>query len=81
MESERRATLLSLGHFEAIIGLLTALLSISLCLGDGGGLRRGSAEPLAGGAVRTHAKQLHRIKDLGCQISMTNNKLEKLGIL
>ena len=47
---------LSLEHLEAIVGLLTGLISILLCLKESGGLRRGKerGEWLVGGVVRTH---------------------------
>ena len=43
---------LSLGHVEAMVGLLTGLTAVSLCLGEQGGPRRGGDEAVAGGGSR-----------------------------
>ena len=54
---------LSLEHLEAIVGLLTGLISILLCLREQGGLRRGR-ETWVGGAVRTHITFIDKVRHL-----------------
>ena len=58
----------SLENLEVIVGLLTGLISILLCLREYGGLRRGKEreEWPVGGTVRTHTTFIKLTVLYGC---------------